>query len=125
MLIAFTELLIWRSQFINNHNNNNLLFIWANSAIAVEGVDQGDILRSQVEVPDVEVLQNPGLGDGFGNGDVAPLNLILQHDLGRGLVVFLGKAHDFRVVQQLWVAWFSPWPVWRSQRAVGGDDDVL
>lgn len=114
-------LLPWNTNRIKNANlteKQNLLFIWTNSSVDVKCVNNGHVLRRQFKVKNLEILFNPGLGHRFWNGDVTTLHLISQHDLCWSFVVLLRQSDNFRVFQKQWVAWFSPGPVGRPQRAV-------
>jgi hypothetical protein len=95
----------------------------ADSSVTVERVKIGYVFGGQLEVPDVQILLNPRLVDRFRNGDVAPLDLILQNNLRRGLLVLGSDLYNFCVFCQFWIVWFGPRPVRRSQRTVRRHND--
>jgi hypothetical protein len=73
----------------------DLLHKMADSSVTVERVKIGYVFGGQLEVPDVQILLNPRLVDRFRNGDVAPLDLILQNNLRRGFLVLGRNLYNF------------------------------
>ncbi|KAK3912715.1 Protein GrpE [Frankliniella fusca] len=56
----------------------NLLKERTHAAVLVQGFERGHVLRAQLEVENVEVLPDPRLGHRLGNGDGAPLHLLMH-----------------------------------------------
>lgn len=97
----------------------------AEPSIAIEGIQIREVLLTQREVEDVEILLDPRFGDGFGNGDNSTVYLIPQQDLGGRLLVFGRQLLQFGIVHELGIAGFGPRTVRGAQGAVSRHDDVL
>ena len=62
----------------------------------------------ELKAEDVQVLPDPGVGAGLGDGDIAQLQVPAQDDLRRRPVVFGREGQDHRVLQDLAAAQRAP-----------------
>lgn len=67
---------------------------WTDATIAFEAVDFSNVRVTQFKVENIEVGCNTIFGNGFGNDNVATLNLVADQNLGRRLVELSGNGKN-------------------------------
>ena len=87
------------------------------SSASVESVHYSVIIFGQLKVEDINILHDAFLADGLGYRNDSQFDQISQHDLGRGLAVFIGNQFDLLAERS---GWHPQWSQW----AKSGDQNV-